>query len=177
MKKTIQWGLAALFLALTVWTVAPTIAQNVACYMDQGGAGWHLGSGCTQTVESGGIFNVASGGALKIAGTDKTAAIAGLPATTNYAIGVAAGYKIGRGTITLDGTNPSSAAHGMTTVVACAISNVRATAPGLDPTQWTYNIAGANIDIYAWKPTGAGDTTLIASTDADDVIAWVCVGT
>lgn len=225
--KTFGKGLAiGLAIGLVVLLATSLVAQNVACYMDQGGAGWHLGNGCTMTVESSGILNVASGGAFKIAGTtvSGTAAelntLAGVTAgtvTASKAVvvdankrldtlviadsglklgagagtavtptaaqinllvqGVAAGYKIARGTITLDGSNPSSAAHGLATVVACAISNVRSTAPGLDPTQWTYAIAGANIDVYAWKPTAAGDGTLIASTDADDVIAWVCVGT
>ena len=72
MKKLLSWGLAVVLLAITVWTVAPTVAQNVACYRDQGGAAWHLGSGCTLTVESSGILNVASGGAFKIAGTSLT---------------------------------------------------------------------------------------------------------
>ena len=171
------WSLIGAIILLFAVFAAPIIAQNVACYADQGGAAWHLGSGCTYTVESGGVLNVASGGALKIAGTDKTASIAGLPATTNYAVGVASGYKIARGTITLDGTNPSSAAHGLTTVVACTITDVRTTAPGADPTAFTYTIATTNIDVYAWKPTAQADTALVASTDADDVIAWICVGT
>lgn len=38
------------------------LAQNVACYLDQGGAGFHAGSGCTVTVESGGNLTVATGG-------------------------------------------------------------------------------------------------------------------
>ena len=55
--------------------------------MDQGGAGWHLGSGCTLTVESSGVLDVASGGALKIAGTT----VSGTAAELNMVAGVTAG--------------------------------------------------------------------------------------
>lgn len=67
-------GLAAALLLVG----AGLLAQNVAIYMDQGGAGFHIGSGGTQTVESGGTLNVASGGALKIAGTSVTSSAAEL---------------------------------------------------------------------------------------------------
>jgi|HubBroStandDraft_6_1064221.scaffolds.fasta_scaffold261678_2 hypothetical protein len=51
-----------------------TFAQNVANYMDQGGAFWHVGG--QLQVESGGSMNIASGGAIKIGGVDLTASIA-----------------------------------------------------------------------------------------------------
>ena len=52
-------------------------------------------------------------------------------------------------------------------------------APALDPGSFTIATAAVagRLDVYAWKPTGAGDTTLIASTDADDTIDYVCIGT
>jgi hypothetical protein len=44
---------------------------NTANYMDQGGARWHVGG--TQTIESGGILNIASGGKLEFNGVEATA--------------------------------------------------------------------------------------------------------
>lgn len=90
MKTSEGKGLLGMLLlagALLLATHAGTIAQNVACYMDQGGAGWHLGSGCTLTVESSGVLDVASGGALKIAGTT----VSGTAAELNMVAGVTAG--------------------------------------------------------------------------------------
>ena len=81
--------LAGLILALAV----PLIAQNVACYQDQGGAGWHLGSGCTLTVESGGILNIASGGAFKVGGTTLTPTAAEFNILAGVTPGTAAASK------------------------------------------------------------------------------------
>lgn len=177
MKKMLSWGLAVVLLAITVWTVGPTVAQNVACYMDQGGAGFHLGSGCTLTVESSGVLNVASGGALKIAGTDKTSAVSA--AVTNPVAGVGAGYRIARGTVTLDGSNPTPASHGLTTVVACPALSVSGTAaPGLDPVGFSQSVdANGNLNIYAWKHSSSSDPTLIASTNSAVILHWACTGT
>ena len=166
MKMKWSYAPLAILLALTIWTVGPTVAQNVACYMDQGGAGWHLGSGCTLTVESGGALNVASGGAFKLGGT-----------SVNLMAGVGSGYRVARGTVTLDGSNPTPVSHGLTTVVSCQLTDVRSDSPGLDPVHFTYVISGDTLNIYAWKYTHSSNPTLIASTDSDDVIGWSCVGT
>lgn len=110
---------------------------------------------------------------------DRTFTFADTP-TGTVAIGSSTAYRINATTVTLDGSNPSSVAHGLTSVVACSLTDVRSTAPGADPNWATYVVNGANIDVYAWKVTtggGAGDPTLIASTDADDVFSLVCVGT
>jgi hypothetical protein len=102
-------------------------------------------------------------------------------ATRATPTGVAAGYKIARGEATLDGGNPTPIVTGLATVVAAAVTNKRATTPGLDPTDFTIDYGGGvtagTINLYAWKPTASGDVTLIASTDANDVISWVAVGT
>ena len=127
--------------------------------------------GGTGTVASGGTLTVASGGTLAI---DSTATVTGLVTGPSNA-----SYKVARGTITLDGSNPSSATTGLTAIVACTVTNKRSTAPGLDPTDFTIATAAVagRLDVYAWKPTASGDATLIASTDNDDTIDWVCVGT
>lgn len=175
-KRRTGWiAIVGLVLGLIWFGVmsGPLIAQNVANYMEQGGSRWVIGG--SLDVASGGDLDIESGAALKIAGTDKTTALSA--AVANPVNGVAASYKLARGTITLDGSNPSSAAHGLTTVIACTVTDVRSTAPGVDPTAFTYAIATTNIDVYAWKPTATADTALIASTDSDDVIAWICIGT
>jgi hypothetical protein len=173
MKRQIFYFL--LFALLT--PLAAIGVANVSNYMEQGGASWIVGG--ELDVVSGGILDVKSGGALKIAGTDKTSSIAGLPATTNYAVGVASGYMVARGTVTLDGTNPSSATTGLTAIVACSVTDKRSTAPGVDPTAFTIATAAVagRLDIYAWKPTTTTDTTLVASGDSDDTVDWICVGT
>lgn len=135
--------------------------------------------GAALAVASGGEIDIESGGALKIAGTDKTAAIA--DAVESPVAGLADGYKVARGEVTLDGSNPTAIATGLATVVACTVTDKRATAPGLDPTHFTVDygggVAAGTVNLYAWKPTGAGDATLIASTDNDDVVSWIAVGT
>ena len=171
--KTVLTVVAAVVLSSALGPSISALAQNVACYMEQGGARWVAGSGCSIDVASGGEIDIESGGALKIGGSDRTTALSTAPA------GVAAGYKIARGTITLDGSNPSSAATGLTAIVACAVTNKRSDTPGLDPTDFTIATAAVagRLDIYAWKPTAADNALLTASTDSDDTIDWVCIGT
>lgn len=130
----------------------------------------HESGGDKIGVASGGEIDIESGGALKIAGTDRTAALATAPAA------VAAGYKIARGETALDGSNPTSVAHGLTTCVAFVATLKGTAAPGVGTSVLTANINGANVDVYAWKVTGAGDTTLIASTGTESFY-WVAVGT
>lgn len=219
MKRLNLLGLGLLIVALALSLPAwPTIAQNVACYLDQGGAGFHLGNGCTQTVESGGVLNVASGGALQIAGSALTGSAAELnvlhgvtagtaaaskavvldsskkidvlditqlkvggtdltTVATNAVDGLAAGYKVARGTVTLDGSNPTPAATGLTTIVACSLMPQGSSAPGLDPVSFWGNPSGATLNIYAYKSTSNADPTQIDSTNAAVIVHWACVGT
>lgn len=97
---------------------------------------------------------------------------------TNVVIGAASGYKIARSAtpLALDGSNPTSAAHGLTTCVAAFATLAGSAAPGLSTSLITVVINGANLDFYAWKPTGAGDTTLIASTGTE-TFNWFAIGT
>lgn len=152
---------------------AALLAQNVANYMEQGGSRWVIGG--SLDVATGGDLDIEFGGAFKIAGTNRTTALSTSPAA------VAAGYKVARGEVTLDGSNPTPATTGLATVVACSITDKRATTPALDPYIFTIDYAGGVtagvLNVYAWKVTSAIDATLVASTDADDVISWVCIGT
>ena len=154
--------------AIVILSGGYVVAQNVSNYMEQGGARWVIGG--SLDVASGGDLDIESGGALKIAGSDRTAALATAPA------GVAAGYKIARGETALDGTNPTAAATGLTTIVACSASIKLATAPGVGTSVVTYGTSSGTLNLYGWKVTAQGDATLIASTGTE-TIGWVCVGT
>jgi hypothetical protein len=90
--------------------------------------------------------------------------------------GAAAGYKIARGSTTLDGANPTSVSHGLSTVVAHCVAIDSTVAPN-DPSTVTSAVSGSTLNIYAWKPTSAGTTTLVASTVTTVNVEWVCVGT
>lgn len=94
-------------------------------------------------------------------------------------VGVAAGYKIARGTVTLDGSNPTTAATGLTTIVAACTSLKQTAAPGDDPSWLSHSYTGSdgNLDIYAWKNTGGTDPTLVASTNNTATVDWIAIGT
>ena len=68
-----HWPIAAFVLVvaalvLPLFPAVQSFAQNVACYMPQGGASFEAGSGCSVNVNSGGTLNVKSGGSLEIQG-------------------------------------------------------------------------------------------------------------
>jgi len=86
--------------------------------------------------------------------------------------GLAAGYKVARGTASVTGTEV--VATGLTTIVA-AVAVARA-----DPALTAYWVsctwAGANLTLKVWKPTAANDVTPLAGTTALQV-DWVAIGT
>ena len=96
----------------------------------------------------------------------------------SLAVGVAGGYKIARSAapVSLDGTNPTSFAHGLTTCLAVFVQLVGSGAPGVGTSVLTAVINAANIDVYAWKVTSNADPTLIASTGTE-TFNWFAVGT
>lgn len=130
-------------------------------------------------IASGGSLDIESGGTLKIAGADKTAALAASVATP--VAGIAASYKLARGEATLDGSNPTSVTTGLTTVVAAVASLKSAVAPGDDPSwlsvDYGGSVAAGTLDIHAWKNTGGTDPTLVASTNNSAVVSWIAIGT
>lgn len=91
-------------------------------------------------------------------------------------LGAASGYKIARGSVALDGSNPTAVTTGLTTIVSATVSLRGAVTPALDPLLLTTAVSGGTLSVYAWKPTGAGDVTLIASTNTD-TFDWIAVGT
>lgn len=95
------------------------------------------------------------------------------------ALGVAAGYRIARGIVALDGTNPTPVTTGLTTVVSATASLEGTSAPGVgtslitvDPTNYSTGV----LNLYAWKVTNSSTTTLIASTGTENV-HWIAIGT
>lgn len=91
-------------------------------------------------------------------------------------VGVAAGYKVARGETALDGSNPTPVTTGLTTCVAFVATLKGSSAPGVGTSTLTAVISGGDANVYAWKVTGSGDTTLIASTGTESFY-WVAVGT
>lgn len=137
----------------------------------------------TKAGAAGTIDNMTIGATTKRAATVTTlaadsATVGGTAVSTvaNGVGGVAAGYKIARGETALDGTNPTPIATGLATITGCAVTIKLATAPGLGTSVITYGTSTGTLNLYGWKPTGAGDTTLIASTGTE-TIGWVCAGT
>lgn len=94
--------------------------------------------------------------------------------------GVAAGYKVARGEVTLDGGNPTPIVTGLASVVACTVALKAAATPGDDPTSFSVDYGGAvaagTVNLYAYKTDGT-DPTLVASTNAAAVVSWIAIGT
>lgn len=84
-------------------------------------------------------------------------------------------YRVVGAVAALDGSNPTPVATGLTTITAATVSYEKATSPGLDPDVLTVAISGGTLNVYAWKVTGAGDATLIASTNTGN-FHWIAVG-
>lgn len=82
------------------------------------------------------------------------------------------------GVVTLDGGNPTPVALGayLREVKGAIVSYRGTAAQALDPTTVTSAVSGTTLNVYAWKVTGAGDTTLIASTDNDDTVSFIAWG-
>lgn len=97
-------------------------------------------------------------------------------AVANSVGGVAASYKIARSEMALDGSNPTTVASGLTTIIACTVTLKGTAAPGVGTSILTGNISTTNFDVYAWKVTTSTDNTLIASTGTESFY-MVCVGT
>lgn len=126
------------------------------------------------TVEAGGSIDIAAGGRVVVGGA--LMAMVAAPVA-----GVTAGMKVAAGEVTLDGTNPTSVATGLATVVAAVACYKQATVLGDDPNSVTVDYAGlitaGQLDIYAGKNATGTDPTQIASTSSTAVVSWVAIGT
>jgi hypothetical protein len=114
-----------------------------------------------------------AGGKLTINGSDVTSSVA-----TGGIAGVAAGYKLARGSTALGGSNPTTVVTGLATVVAFVCSIDLAVAPGDSTSVLTShnNATPGSVDVYAWKNTGGTDPTLVASTGTE-TFNWIAIGT
>lgn len=138
-------------------------------YIEQGGARSVVG----------GEIDIVTGGALKIAGVDKTAALAA--ASASGMAGVAAGYKVARGTVT-PAASPQTVITGLATVVAVVVSLKGD--PTVDMTMVSASVgnqagapAAGSFVLKSWKPTGTADTAPAAVTTGWLAVDWVAVGT
>lgn len=141
---------------------------NTPNYEAQGGARLVIG----------GEIDVVTGGTLKIAGVDKTAALAAVP--PEGILGVAAGYKLARGQATTVAAS-DTIVSGLTTIVA--VVAVLDDDP-VDGCQFVSasigNQAGSpaagSFYLKTWKATD-GDATLVAATTFTKKVNWVAIGT
>lgn len=136
---------------------------------------YETNGGDKTVVASGGVIDIESGGALQIAGVDKTAQL------SNAIAGTSAAKKFVGGEVTLDGSNPTSVVTGLATILGAVAVIKKNTSPGDDPVTVTVDYENVTnpgrLDIHAWKNTGGTDPTLVASTDNTAVISWMAYGT
>ena len=73
--------------------------------------------------------------------------------------------------IDLDGSNPTQVTFPSfgVNITSAVVSLKGSSAPGLGTSVLSYEISDNTLSIYAWKVTGAGDATLIASTGTETV--------
>lgn len=91
--------------------------------------------------------------------------------------GLAAGYKLARGTLIATAT--ASVATGLSTVVDFAVTARSNTATKANTAVSVSGIKGSiagALKMYRWKHTGPSTATLIAATTAG-TLEWVAVGT
>lgn len=129
----------------------------------------------TTAIPSGGSLDIESGAALKIAGTDKTSTLSAAVS------GVAAGYKIARGTLTPDASS-KTVATGLSTVVA-VVASLKGD-PTINMNRVSASIgdqagspAAGSIIIKSWKPTATNDATPTAATGSWVAVDWIAIGT
>lgn len=101
----------------------------------------------------------------------------GTNALTLAANGVAAGYKIARGTQVATAT--ALVTTGLATVVAFAVSPIAASTTAILAAAWASGKAAATagkLNVYRWKHTGATTVTPVAASTAG-TLSWIAVGT
>ncbi len=125
-------------------------------------------------VASGGVIDILAGGALKIAGSP-------VSLVTAPVAGVAAGYKVARGTVT-----PAAASQavvtGLATVVSVVVSHkVAATVTHMFNAGTVGDQAGSpaagSFTLTTQKPTAVNDVTPIDATTPWHAVDWIAIGT
>lgn len=117
-------------------------------------------------------------GGVKISGTSVTsnaAELNQLDGKTGVVDGVAAGYKVARGTQAA--TASAVIATGLTTITGYAVSSIGATATAANNAALiTAKASAGNLTVYRWKHTGASTATFTAASTAGTV-SFIAVGT
>ena len=95
--------------------------------------------------------------------------------------GVAAGYKIARGTATI-GTASDTVVTGLTTVVGAVVSMVGDPSlthmfSSVTPGDQAGSPAAGSIIIKSWKPTSNLDVTPLAASSPFANVSWIAIGT
>jgi hypothetical protein len=143
---------------------------NTKVQMIQGGDALVFSTGSELVLET--------GAKLFVGGSDLTATAGGV---ANAVGGVADSYKLARGEVTLDGSNPTPITTGLATVVAAVACFKTAVALGDDPNALTVDyggsVAAGELDIHAWKNSSGTDPTQVASTNSAMVVSWIAIGT
>lgn len=85
------------------------------------------------------------------------------------------GKEVITGSTTLDGSNPTAVSTGFANIDHVSLQLMGSTAPGVSTSVLTFEVSGSTVNIYAWKPTGSGNATLIASDGTEDV-SYTIVG-
>lgn len=85
------------------------------------------------------------------------------------------GKEILTGTVALDGSNPTPVTTGFATIDHVDIQLTGSSAPGVSTTTFSWEAVGNVVNIYAWKPTGSGNATLIAS-DGTETVSYCIYG-
>lgn len=98
----------------------------------------------------------------------------GITVEGGVAVGTLSG--VAGGTVTLDGSNPTPVATGLTSITSAQVSLKATAAPGDDPSWLSCDWSGGTLNIYAWKNTGGTDPTLVASTNNTAVVSWTAFG-
>lgn len=91
--------------------------------------------------------------------------------------GVAAGYKVARGSLTATAT--ASFSTGLTTVVHAVVTARAASAANINKAvavSWDKGVVAGYMKVYRWKHKGVGSPTLIAAT-SNGILDWVAIGT
>lgn len=91
---------------------------------------------------------------------------------------VSGAARFAAGVGTLDGSNPTTIATGLTTIL-CAFAQLIGTAvagsgDGVSNLQTTFS--GGDLNVYAFQFTSGTDPTLTASTDSTATFSWVAFG-
>lgn len=165
--KGYQYLFAAIALLLSV-AMGGVQAANVANYMNQGGSVWGVGG--TLNIVSGGVLDVKSGAALKVAGTT----VSGTAAELNTLAGVTAGTVTASKALVVDSNKDLSSLRDVTlrngTVTGTlAVTSTSAFTGAVTPTGGVAAAGGFAISPRNWHTGGNPASAAADGTDATPV--------